>query len=243
MKTRTLLLIGVVALALAGFRPPDKQKLNKQLENYCTEVVNEFDMISKERQENLKDIGAYIHEKRKAGEDVNLLVICTHNSRRSHMGQLWLYAAAAWYGVEDVSAYSGGTEATAFNPRAVQALRRAGFKINNLNAGDNPPYEASYLKGNDSEGVHMYSKKFGDRANPTKNFAAIMVCSEADASCPVVPGADARVAVPFDDPRYYDNTASEELEYDKTVRLIAREMFYAMNHAKQLLVMDKELQK
>ena len=41
-----------------------------------------------------------------------------------------LAQAAAWhFGLNDVRTYSGGTEATAFNPRAVRALRELGVAI------------------------------------------------------------------------------------------------------------------
>lgn len=230
-------------LTFLAIQPVNGQKLFRELKSYCEKIVSEFDQIPKERKEELRELGNYIYESKSAGERVKLTVICTHNSRRSHMGQLWLYTAAAWYGVEDISAYSGGTEATAFNPRAVDALNRAGFRISKTNSADNPTYNATFQKGIKQRGVLMYSKKFSDRQNPTEGFAAIMVCSDADKSCPVVPGAEARYSFPFDDPRYFDDTPSEELEYDKTVRLIAREMFYVMNHTKELLIIDKESEK
>jgi hypothetical protein len=35
-----------------------------------------------------------------------------------------------------------------------------------------------------------------------------MVCSEADKSCPSVDGAELRVGMPYDDPKYFDGTPS-----------------------------------
>jgi arsenate reductase (thioredoxin) len=63
--------------------------------------------------------------------------ICTHNSRRSHIAHLWAWAAAEHFGVRPFESYSGGVEVTAFNPRAVEAMRRAGFIIGEAE-GDNP---------------------------------------------------------------------------------------------------------
>lgn len=216
-------------------------KLTKKLTNYCTTLTEEFTQIPGERQADLQALGRYLFEKVKAEEEVKLTVICTHNSRRSHIGQLWFLVAAEWYGIDNLQAFSGGTEATAFNIRAVDALNRAGFKIGGTNSIDNATYGASWHRGSRPNAkTLMFSKKYDHSINPKENFAAVMVCSEADESCPIVPGAEARFSLPFDDPRYFDGTASEELEYDKACRLIARDIFYAVSHAKELLVLDAE---
>ncbi len=242
-----LLLAVMITLPLLGFAQSNGHQLIKKLEKYSEEVVTEFDQIPEERKESLRELGDYIYQKRSQKEPVKLTVICTHNSRRSHIGQLWLYAASAWYGIEDVDAFSGGTEATAFNPNAIDALKRTGFKIapsSGYNEDMSPFYKAYLYRGSYSrKHLTMFSKKYDYATNPKENFAAIMVCSEADQSCPVVPGAETRLSLPFEDPRYYDGTASEELEYDKTVRLMARELFFAMNHAKEQLVQKMEQQK
>ncbi|MCF8244990.1 MAG: protein-tyrosine-phosphatase [Saprospiraceae bacterium] len=206
-------------------------KFYKKLQTYCETLENEADLISEERKKQLAELSDYIFEKKKAGEEVRLTVICTHNSRRSHMGQLWLQAAAAYYGIEGVVTASGGTEATAFNPRAVAALERAGFDIAKGGGEDNPQYEASYSSS--SGKVLMFSKKHDDPFNPQSGFAAILVCSEADAACPIVSGAAARLAIPYEDPKHADGTPSEGQAYDDSCRQIAREMFYAVHFAKQ----------
>mgnify|MGYP001203514360 CR=1 FL=1 len=216
----------------------EKQHIYKSLQNYCTTLSEEFNQITPERKTTLEEIGSYIFEKIHAGKAVNITVICTHNSRRSHMGQLWLEAAAAWYGVENVHGFSGGTEATAFNPRAVAAMERAGFKISKLYNTENPNYEARL--GKSFSPIIMFSKKYDDPFNPAKNFAAVMVCSEADAACPIVPGAEERFAIPYQDPKHYDDTPSEKDQYDERCRQIAREFFYLMAHAKHKLVLARE---
>ncbi len=139
-----------------------------------------------------------------------------------------------------MESFSGGTQATAFNHRAIAALNRAGFQIVKLNSGteSNPKYSGSM--GRDLGGYIMYSKKYNDMQNPQSNFGAIMVCSEADKSCPVVPGAEARFSLPYDDPKFYDNTASEKAKYDERVRQIGREIFFMMDYAKKQLVSRAE---
>jgi protein-tyrosine-phosphatase len=220
------------------------RKLRKELEERIEELSDEFILIPEDRKLVLEELGTYIYESAVNEEPAKLVVICTHNSRRSHIGQLWLHAAAAWYGVGEVQVFSGGTEATAFNTRAVQALKRSGFAFQKMTGGDNPSYSASILRdGAKDSGMLMFSKKFGHSQNPQEGFAALMVCSDADKSCPIVPGADARYSLPFDDPRYFDGTPSESKQYDETVQLIGREMLYAVAHAKQKLILAREEQK
>lgn len=226
------------AMTFQNFTWMEKPKLYKKLTAYCATLSTEFEQISEERKAALQELGDYIYEKQKAGKLAELVVICTHNSRRSHIGQLWLSAAAVWYGLDHVETFSGGTEATAFNPRAVAAMKRAGFKIEKLNATKNPVYQVTY--GSKYPKRALFSKKYDDSLNPHKEFLALMVCSEADASCPIVPGAEERLAIPYEDPKHYDNTPSETLKYDERCRQIAREMFFAMNHAKQKAVLEAE---
>ncbi len=233
MKTITFFLIIPISLIMSNFSIKEKPKFYKGLQNYCKTLSDEFDRIDPERKAALEEIGAYIAEKLQAGEPVKINVICTHNSRRSHMGQLWLEAAAAWYGVENVQGFSGGTEATAFNPRAVAAMKRAGFSIAKTYDNANPRYQAKLSRA--LEPIIMFSKRYDDAFNPNKNFAAVMVCSEADASCPIVPGAEERFAIPYEDPKHFDNTPSETTKYDERCRQIAREFFYMMANAKQKL--------
>lgn len=236
----TFLFITLIGTAMAN--PPLEQeaKFYKKLHRYCETLASEFDQIDPARKIALEEIGAYIAEKRQAGETVKMNIICTHNSRRSHMGQLWLEAAAAWYGVDEIYGFSGGTEGTAFNPRAVDAMNRSGFKIFQTNTADNPTYQAKIGKSYSPK--IMFSKKYDDDINPKNGFAAVMVCSEADASCPIVPGAEERFATPYEDPKHFDDTPSETEKYDERCRQIAREFFYLIAHAKKQLILTEEQQ-
>ncbi|MCB0556127.1 MAG: protein-tyrosine-phosphatase [Phaeodactylibacter sp.] len=210
-----------------------KAQLNKDLAQYVSSLPAEFKQISPARKFVLEQLAEYIFEQQRAGQPVLLTVICTHNSRRSHMGQLWALVAAAWYGIAGVESFSGGTEATAFHPNAVAALQLAGFHISRETQGENPEYSVRY--SDDLPAVRVFSKRFDDAANPAKGFAAILVCSEADEACPFVPGADVRIALPFEDPKYADGSPEEQQAYDTACRLIAREVFFVMEQAgKQL---------
>jgi len=226
-KLRIFQMILLAVIAIQG----SAQEFNKKLNAYTQELAGSIGQIDAERKEKLNEIAGTILSELKEDNDANLLVICTHNSRRSHLGQVWLHTASLFYGVEGIRAFSGGTEATAFNENAVEALKRVGFVVKGQK-GENPRYE---VVAGSSKWVH-YSKKYTDMQNPESDFIALMVCSEADKSCPVVKGADARFSLPYDDPRYFDGTPSQELEYDNTVRLIGQEMFYLISKVKEMQV-------
>ena len=210
----------------------------KKLLRTCADLETRFGKINNERKAQLQEVGEYIYAKARSGKPIRLTVICTHNSRRSHMGQLWLQAASAYYGIDKVQTYSGGTESTAFNPRAVMALKDAGFKISKLSTSENPSYSASY--SNKYPSMQMYSKKFDEGINMENVFAAIMVCSEADEACPFVPGADARFSIPFKDPKFADDTPSEKSAYAETCQLIGTEMLYVMHYAKNKITITTQ---
>lgn len=189
-----------------------------------------MEAIPQERKEELNKIAQFVQTKKEAGEPANLIFICTHNSRRSHLSQIWSATAAAHYGIEEgINTYSGGTEATAFNPRAVAAIERAGFKVQNP-GGDNPRYQVNYA--DNGQAMECFSKKFDDPANASENFAAIMTCSDADKNCPFIPGASIRVPIPYVDPKESDGTEQEAATYDERCKQIATEMFYLMSQVK-----------
>ena len=147
------------------------------------------------------------------------------------MSQLWASAAAAHYGVEKgINTYSGGTEVTAFNPRAVAAMERAGF-IFEKGGGENPHYLAKFAENGPE--FTCWSKKYDDQANPQTNFAAILTCSEADKNCPYIPGATLRSPIKYEDPKEFDGTADEQKAYDERCRQIATEMFFLMSEVKR----------
>jgi len=207
------------------------QKMNPKLFSYCNGLVSEFESIPDKRKASWLELGYYIVQKLHDNKPARLTVICTANSRRSHMGQLWLQTAAAFYGIEKVETFSGGTEVSAFDLRAIGALQRAGFKIQLLENSNNPIYRVSF--GERFSPVDMFSKKYDHEANPISGFGAIMVCSEADAACPTVPGAEIRFSLPFEDPKIADGTVDESKVYDKRCRQIAREMLFVMATVKK----------
>ena len=200
-------------------------KLRKTID----QLVQNFDSIPRKRKELLQEVANYIGGELRANKTVKLNFICTHNSRRSHLAQIWTQAAAAYYEIGDIKTYSGGTEATAFNPRAVAAIERSGFKVKNPE-GDNPRYKIQFAEN--AEPMICFSKTFNDSANPEDNFAAIMTCSNADENCPFVPGTSFRKAVTYRDPKESDGTDHEKKTYDERCKQIGTEMFYMMSQVK-----------
>lgn len=204
--------------------------LYNALENRIQEFEAQFREISSERKIILNQLTLFIQTKKELNASIDLNFICTHNSRRSHIAQLWAQAAAAYYGIENVRCFSGGTEATAFNPRAVKALQDAGFVIAKRKEGENPVYEARY--STDAEPVIAFSKTYNDPFNNTKDFAAIMTCSHADENCPLVLGASERIALTYNDPKEFDGTPQETEKYAERVHQIGTEIFYAFSRVK-----------
>lgn len=195
------------------------------LTKYIEIIQKEVDTIPDERKELLQRFADYIRTKKEAGKTIALNFICTHNSRRSHISQIWAIAAAAHYGIQ-LNTYSGGTEATAFNPRAVAAMERAGFQIENP-GGENPHYLVHFSE--EAPALECFSKTFDDPFNPSKEFGAIMTCSHADENCPFIPGVEFRLPLTYEDPKEADDTPEETARYDERVQQIGREIFYGMS--------------
>lgn len=197
------------------------------IQNYCAELTKEFNTIPPERKKLLQRISDYIISRRKKNKQVNLVYICTHNSRRSHFGQIWAKVASEFYEVKNVNTFSGGTEATAFNSNAINALKRAGFNVKPVNVEKNTRYQVLY--DDHLKPIEAFSKVYDDPANPQSEFAAIMTCGEAEENCPFIPGVELRIAATYDDPKAFDNTPLQNEKYDERCRQIALETMYVFS--------------
>jgi arsenate reductase len=200
---------------------------------YVAQREAESNQIPAERVAQLRPLADFVAAKAASGEPARLTFICTHNSRRSHLAQLWAAVAAHRYGVVYVETYSGGTEGTAFNPRAVAALERAGLEIEATGSSEttNPRYTVSFVTG--VEPQTCFSKRYDESPNPTSGFAAVMVCTDADEACPTVSGAEARFAIPYEDPKVSDDTLEEAATYDARCAQIARELLLVFKMASE----------
>jgi arsenate reductase (thioredoxin) len=207
---------------------PSANSLYPELRQYLHERATEFDTIPADRKTDLARLADYIRECLSKLEPAKLIFICTHNSRRSHLSQVWAQVAAEYYGLDGVQTFSGGTEATAFNPRAVAAMQRCGLRIVADNsAATNPRY--SVATSNSSTPQICFSKVYSDPPNPGKGYCAVMTCSQADDACPLVMGCDLRMPIRYDDPKIADDTAFETQRYDERSAQICTEMLYVMS--------------
>ena len=199
-----------------------------ELAHFADDLLkNQSDVLTTERKEILLRLVDFINQKLTEDGEVHLNFICTHNSRRSHISQIWAAAGAAHFGVNNVYTYSGGTEATAFQGRAIAALERAGFIITTEDDSvSNPVYTVAFSEQRPA--TKAWSKTFDDDANPKKAFAAVMTCSDADQNCPFVPGTALRLPLTFEDPKVSDGTSFEQMRYDQSVREIGRELLWVM---------------
>lgn len=224
---KRIILLSTLTALFMSFTHDKKVTLYKSVAKSIEGYTKEFDEIPEDRKDALKQIALFVKSKADAGETAELIFICTHNSRRSHISQIWAQTAAAYYGLANVVAYSGGTEATAFNPRAVKAMEDVGFKIAKASEGTNPVYEVRF--SDDGKVIKAFSKKYDGEGNPKSGFAAVITCSQADKSCPFVKGATDRISVPYDDPKEFDGTPEEGAKYAERVHQIGREILYAFS--------------
>jgi len=192
--------------------------------------------IESARRTPLAALAEIVVERLAAGKPARLVFICTHNSRRSHIAQIWAQAAADYFGLAGVETYSGGTEATAFHPNAVTAMARAGFRLERTGAGGNPTYRVQWRS---HAGATAFSKMYDQPPNPAADFCAVMTCAEADQACPAVAGAAARIALPFTDPKAADGAPDQDAVYDARCRQIGGEMLYAFALAAKRLQAPK----
>ena len=197
------------------------------IKTYCDDLTNDFCYINPERKILLEKISQYIQQKIQEHKPIQLVYVCTHNSRRSHFGQIWAQVAAHYYKVSNVQTFSGGTESTAFNVNAINAIMRIGFKIKKTTDTVNPIYPLYFDET--EKPIECFSKVYNDDVNPKNEFAAIMTCSDAEENCPFIPGVELRIGTTYDDPKAFDNTPLQDAKYDERCKQIALETFYVFS--------------
>lgn len=186
--------------------------------------------VSEDRKVVLKPLADYIQNKINANEKIRLNFICTHNSRRSHLSQIWAQTMAFHFGIKNIFCYSGGTEATALFPKVAETLANQGFQIQQLSQEQNPVYAVKF--DDNAHPIVGFSKTYFDAFNPKSNFAAILTCSNADECCPMVFGADARFPIKYDDPKAFDGTEQMNEKYTERSLQIASEMYFVFSQIK-----------
>lgn len=192
-------------------------------------IQKAFD-INEERKNVLLPLIGYIQKKINDKKRININFICTHNSRRSHLSQIWAQAAASYFNIPGVHCYSGGTEETALFPKIIETLKVQGFNILKISDGNNPVYAIKYSAN--TPPVIGFSKKYDNPFNPEDSYAAVMTCSHADEGCPFIAGAEVRIPITFEDPKKSDNTPEQTQVYAERSLQIAAEMLYVFSSIK-----------
>jgi len=205
-----------------------KPMLFNKIENTITSL--NIKSISTERKETLQPLIDFIKTKVNANEEIRINFICTHNSRRSHLSQVWAQTIAYYFNIKNVFCYSGGTEATALFPMAAETLQNAGFEVKTISKNENPIYSIKYAAN--QHPVIGFSKKLDDDFNPKSEFAAIMTCNSANEACPIVSGAEKRIPITFEDPKAFDNTPQQAEKYKERSLQIANELCYVFSQIK-----------
>ncbi|MBL8891016.1 MAG: hypothetical protein JNL67_13625 [Planctomycetaceae bacterium] len=226
--------------------PASRQRLYPELRSHAALLTTSFDMIEARHHASMKELSNWIAANWSPDSELQIISTCTGNSRRSIMGAQLGNLAAAYYGLDNVRFFSGGTQPTAFNARTIATLKEIGFRVEPTGAEElrslpqlpNPIYRVAW-----GEGLEMleFSKKYNASSNPQSGFAVILVCSDADESCPTVPGASLRLPLKFLDPKSYDDSPFESQKYAERRDDIARTLLAVMADARRSLVAKKQL--
>ncbi len=238
-----------VQRCLEADMPKSRTQLLPEVVSHLDGLTTSFDMIDPVHREAGGKLADWVVTNYRAGEPLHVIVICTGNSRRSILGSTLGNMAAAYYGMPEIRFYSGGTEPSAFNPRTIRALEEIGVVIEPTGeeasrgpeGANNPLYRVRWgQSGSDSFQAVEFSKRYDDPANPASGFAALLVCGEADAGCPVVKGAASRISMPYLDPKIYDNSRFEAMKYAERRDDMGRLMLSVMCQVRNRLGTEKD---
>jgi hypothetical protein len=231
--------------ALEAAVPESRSRLFPKLREHADLLTTSFDMIDEPHRLAGRSLVDWIARNHRPGQPLNVIVVCTGNSRRSILGATMGNIAAAYYGMPEIRFHSGGTAPTAFDARTAAALKDIGVVVEptgkEAGRGEpetaNPLYRVRWGRPGDGSGPSLdameFSKHYGDQANPQQGFAALMVCGEADAECPFVKGAALRVSMPYLDPKIYDGSAFERAKYAERRDDMGRLMLLVMMQSRQ----------
>lgn len=201
------------------------------LETFFVDAFNKS-TIDNDRKILLLKITEAIKKEYLKNKVVNLNFICTHNSRRSQLGQVWGFYAAHYFKL-NINAFSGGTEVTSFYRNTVKTLQKAGFEFHLKDFSHiNPIYQIT-LNGT-KKSILGYSKFYSDSINLAP-FITITTCDKAAKNCPIISTSNYRFHLPFEDPKFADGTPIQEKTYLQTSQQIAAEIYFIFAEVKKLL--------
>lgn len=236
---------GDIVRSLDASTPGSRTKLNAKVRAHAEYLTTTFDIIDQEHREAAQRLANWMVSKYELDKPLDVIVVCTGNSRRSILGSSMGNLAAAYYGISNVRFHSGGTAPSAFNSRTIESLKEIGFTIeangSEATRGDimtiNPKYHVIW--GEEMESIE-FSKHYADPSNPQQGFAALMVCTEADVGCPNVAGAAIRLSMPYLDPKLYDDSSFESAKYAERRDDIGRTMLSALCQVRRAIDAKKQ---
>tara|TARA_B100001079_G_scaffold142196_1_gene121790 strand:+ start:344 stop:916 length:573 start_codon:yes stop_codon:yes gene_type:complete len=145
----------------------------------------------------------------------NIVFLCTHNSRRSQLCQVWGSILSKIYNI-DLKFNSAGTEKTEVHKTIFYCFSNVGIEIK----------DSKIFYGDLSLSLHS---KVLEEIQSDK-FISIMTCSDAEKSCPSDSRSIRNISMIYQDPKIFDDTEKEREEYSKTSKLIAEELNYIIKN-------------
>lgn len=190
---------------------------------FFNEAINNLN-IDSNRIQLLDTIAIYLTKELRLNNKTNLNFICTHNSRRSQLAQVWSSYAANFYKLNTINNFSGGVEITSFYRNTVKTLQEVGFNFQLIEfSHQNPIYNITYK--NCLNRILGFSKLYDDENN-LKPFIAITTCNNIDENYLYIPDAIKRFHLPFIDPKCFDSTLYQSEKYLEVNKQIAGEVHY-----------------
>ncbi len=221
---RFLILITLSYIPDQAYAKKGPKKLYPILQNYVHDLYPDYRSISEERRRIIEELASYIRGNIQTGVKTELLFVGTNNSTRSQFSYVWARTAAYYYGVNNLSFFSGGISPSEIDTQTIMALEDAGFIAYKINQTGETTYEIKYSYNLNP--ITIRSKTYNTFGQPTINFASIVVCANADINLPVIKGTNFRTSLHYFDPKAYQGTNEVMDQYKEKCREAALEMFY-----------------
>ncbi len=109
--------------------PESQNRLLPKVRQHADLLTTSYDMIGETHRLAGRKLVDWIAKNYRPGKPLDVVVVCTGNSRRSILGATMGNIAAAYYGMPEVRFHSGGTAPTAFNARTVKTLKEIGVEV------------------------------------------------------------------------------------------------------------------
>lgn len=183
-----------------------------------------FNSFSKKRLKILDQLMVYLKELVAKKLELNVIFVCTHNSRRSQFAQFWLDTFLHNFGIENYNIFSAGTVETEVHKNVISVIEHYGFTVTKDSEINNKKYKIALGKGYE---INLFSKEITSVLEAgLGSFVLIFVCDSAYENCPFVIENQKHFSLTFEDPGRYDEDLNALEYYQKCAYKIAAEMHY-----------------